>query len=270
MLLDLAKLTLNLTPDSLALRLVDSLASRTQRPPLDQVQRDAINQAQSLRYGTQASHTAWCWGEGPLVLMVHGWNGRAAQMAPLARHIAEQGYRAVALDITGHGDSPGARTQWQFFRSDLLQLLRALEQDIHTLIGHSAGALAMMAARHAGEVEASRYACICAPSHPFPPIEVIRRKLAPRPAVIQHYQALIAEQLGASWDDMQAGAFYRGLNAKTLLIYDQDDRIVSHQEGDKLSGFMPTAQLLKTQGYGHTRILTAPEVKAALTEFVGA
>lgn len=270
MLLDLAKLTLNLTPDSLALRLVDSLASRTQRPPLDQVQRDAINQAQPLRYGTQASHTAWCWGEGPLVLLVHGWNGRAAQMAPLARHIAEQGYRAVAIDITGHGDSPGTRTQWQFFRSDLLQLVRALDQDIHTLIGHSAGALAMMAARHAGEVGASRYACISAPSHPFPPIEVIRRKLAPRPAVINRYQALIAEQLGASWDDMQAGAFYRGLREKTLLICDQDDRIVNHHEGDKLSGLMPTAQLLKTQGYGHTRILNAQEVKDALTEFVGA
>lgn len=268
MLLDLAKLTLNITSDSLALRLVVSLASRTQRPPMDQAQRAAISQAQAIRYGEQATHTAWCWGEGPLVLLVHGWNGRAAQMAPLARQIAARGYRAVAPDITGHGGSPGTRTQWHFFRRDLLQLVNDLDQDIHTLIGHSAGALAMMAARHAGEIRASRYTCICAPSHPFPPIEVIRRKLSPRPAVISRYQRLIAEQLGASWEDMQAGTLYRGLNEKTLLIYDQDDRIVNHSEGDRLVGLSPSAQLMKTQGYGHNRILAAPEVMEALNRFV--
>lgn len=189
-------------------------------------------------------------------------------MAPLAMHIAEQGYRAVALDITGHGDSPGTRTEWQFFRHDLSQLFRELDQEIHTLIGHSASALAMMAARHAGEIRAGSYACICAPSHPFPPLEVIRRKLAPRPAVIDLYQAQIAEQLGASWEDMQAGAFYRGLSEKLLLIYDQDDRIVNHLEGDKLGELTPTAKLIKTQGYGHTRILSTQEVKDALTEFL--
>src|SRR3990167_2497755 len=99
MLLDLAKLTLNLTPDSLALRLVDALASRTQRPPLDQVQRDAIHQAQSLRYGTQASHTAWSWGEWPSG--ANGAPGQAYSRARLSRS-GPRHYRSRRLPRRTH------------------------------------------------------------------------------------------------------------------------------------------------------------------------
>ena len=48
---------------------------------------------------------AWSWGEGPTVLLVHGWEGRGSQMAAFAAPLAEAGFRAVAFDAPGAASS---------------------------------------------------------------------------------------------------------------------------------------------------------------------
>ena len=48
---------------------------------------------------------AWQWGEGPPVLLVHGWEGHAAQFAGFIPRLLEQGFSAVAFDAPAHGQS---------------------------------------------------------------------------------------------------------------------------------------------------------------------
>src|SRR4051812_35581367 len=36
------------------------------------------------------SIAAWSWGEGPTVLLVHGWEGRAAQLVPFVEPLLEE------------------------------------------------------------------------------------------------------------------------------------------------------------------------------------
>src|SRR3972149_4707596 len=47
------------------------------------------------------------WGAGPVVLMVHGWNGRGAQLGAFAPELVRAGYRVVTFDTPAHGRSPG-------------------------------------------------------------------------------------------------------------------------------------------------------------------
>lgn len=47
-------------------------------------------------------------GEGEPVLLLHGNPGSHADLMPLARKVAEAGFRAVVPDRPGHGRSPGA------------------------------------------------------------------------------------------------------------------------------------------------------------------
>ena len=49
----------------------------------------------------------WDWGEGPTVLLVHGWNGAAAQLAGYVQPLVDAGYHVVAFDQPGHGHSSG-------------------------------------------------------------------------------------------------------------------------------------------------------------------
>lgn len=84
-------------------------------------------------------------GEGTLVMAVHGWGGRAAQMLPLAMSLAGLGTKVVALDLPGHAG--GTKT-------DVKVVARALTTVADTIgppravIAHSLGAMATRLAFH--------------------------------------------------------------------------------------------------------------------------
>lgn len=269
MFIKLARYTLKVVPDSIAILITRALAAMTQRPPVSALEREAMTQATKLDYGDDNQNVAWLWGkEGPLVILIHGWGGRAAQMAPLALHVAQLGFRSVALDVTGHGDSPKRHTRWDYFLKDIAALTRSLNEDVHAYVAHSAGALTMMAARNLKGIHAQRYVCICAPSHPFPPVNVVEKKLRPKKGVVDRYKRYIAEQFETVWEKLQTGSSFAGVGAEMLLFYDQTDRFVPHIEGDKIHALCPGSRLIKTDGYSHLKILTAPELAKAVGEFL--
>lgn len=268
MLVTTAKILVRILPSGAAVKLVIALASRSRRPPVSPQEQALLDQAQQIRYGPKGENVAWSWGTGPVVILVHGWNGRASQMAPLAKAVADAGFRAVAIDITGHGSSPGRTASWTGFIRDVSLLSHALGGEVHAWIGHSAGGLALMAARAAGSISARRYACIAAPSYPFPPVEVVSKTLAPPQPVIRLYQQHLADQFAARWDALVEGAAYAGAGRNLLLVYDEKDRFVNHTEGDRIAHLCPGAHLFKTQAYSHTRILAAPETMTQVLGFL--
>lgn len=268
MVIQFTRFLLRLSPDWLGIRLIRTLAARTQRPRITEAQQHAMARADRLHYGPEGRHAAWVWGHGPLVILVHGWNGRAAQLAPLALDIAQRGYRCVAIDITGHGSSPGQRTAWACFIGDIAALSQSLGQEVYAYIGHSAGGLAMMATRALKGIQAQRYVCVCAPSHPFPPIDVIRQRLNPRASLIARYKHHIARQFQASWEELERGRAYVEAGSDLLLFYDEADRFVAHGEGDRIQRLAPRSRLAKTQSYGHTKVLGAPELAEAVGAFL--
>ena len=50
---------------------------------------------------------AWRWGQGPRVLLVHGFEGNRAQFAAIVEALVRRGFAAVALDVPAHGESAG-------------------------------------------------------------------------------------------------------------------------------------------------------------------
>ncbi len=249
MLIAIARFVINVVPEAMADSITRSLAAMTQRPRVSSFEQAAMAHASRMRYGENNKNVAWVWGDGPLVIFVHGWSGRAAQMAPLALHVANLGFRSVAIDVTGHGDSPKRHTRWDYFFRDIAVLSQSLHEEVYAYIGHSAGALSMMAARALKGIHAQRYACICAPSFPFPPINVIQKKLNPKESVVEHYKEFIAGQFETTF-------------------YDETDRFVNHREGDKIQTICPGAQVVKTRAYSHQQILAAPELAQTLGAFL--
>lgn len=83
-------------------------------------------------------------GEGPLVLLVHGfpesWYSWRCQLPVLA----EAGYRAVAIDVRGYGGSasPEAIEEYRMLRhvADNLALVKALGEESAVVVGHDWGA----------------------------------------------------------------------------------------------------------------------------------
>ncbi|MFC7574096.1 alpha/beta fold hydrolase [Klenkia terrae] len=91
-------------------------------------------------------------GEGPLVLLVHGypqfwWAWRHQLVA-----LAEAGYRAVAVDLRGYGgsDKPPRGYDLPTLSADVAAVVRALGEPDAVVVGHDWGGLVgwTMAALH--------------------------------------------------------------------------------------------------------------------------
>ena len=268
MLISLAKVVVKVVPESAGAALTRAMASLTRRPPVSAFERESMTQASQLQYGENGGNVAWAWGEGRLVIFVHGWGGRAAQMAPLAAQVARLGFRSIAIDVTGHGDSPKWRTSWADFLNDIAALSQSLHEEIYAYVGHSAGGLAVMAARQRRGIHAPRYFCVAAPSYPFPMINAIERKLNPGQAIVESCKTTIAKQFGTTWEQLQNGVCFENAGPDLLLCYDEADRFVDHSEGNRIQSLCPGARLVKTRGYGHQNILAAPELARAMSEFL--
>jgi hypothetical protein len=268
MIQTLARLAVRLLPTRAATRLTISLSNRVKRASIRPTEHAALACGAKLVYGPGNRMVAWSWGSGPPVVLIHGWGGRAAQMAPLALAVANAGYRAVAIDVEGHGDSPGRVTAWSCFGRNAAALADELGAPVYAYVGHSASGLAMMAARRAGTIQAERYVCIATPSYPFPPTRAVESQLRPPPKVMEEFRRYLASELQSNWNDLEEGDAFRACNGKLLLIYDMDDRYVRHEEADRIAAISEGTMVLKTRGYSHTKVLSAAETLRALPEFL--
>jgi non-heme chloroperoxidase len=92
------------------------------------------------------------WGKGPVVTFSHGWPLNADAWDGQMLFLAQNGFRAIALDRRGHGRS----TQVSFgndmngYADDLAAVIETLDLEDATLVGHSTGGgeVARYIARH--------------------------------------------------------------------------------------------------------------------------
>lgn len=94
---------------------------------------------------------------GPPVLLLHGFNQTAHSWDEIAERLDGDGFRAVALDQRGHGDSdraPGGDYGREVMADDAIRLADALAIGDCTIIGMSMGAVhaTLAAVRHPARV----------------------------------------------------------------------------------------------------------------------
>ena len=108
---------------------------------------------QQIAIDEQAGHYDWnghriaytSYGEGErTVVLIHGLLLSQKMHLPLARAIAERGYRAITLDVLGHGasDRPRDMTEYSMatFGQQVVGLLDALGVEDAVVLGTSLGA----------------------------------------------------------------------------------------------------------------------------------
>ena len=81
------------------------------------------------------------WGKGPAVTFSHGWPLNADMWDGQMLFLAQNGFRAIALDRRGHGRSSQATTgnDMNGYADDLAAVIEALDLNDVTVVGHSTG-----------------------------------------------------------------------------------------------------------------------------------
>jgi pimeloyl-ACP methyl ester carboxylesterase len=243
---------------------------RTRRCPESAAGQRAVASAERETLAVESIPVAvYSWGSGPVVLFIHGWSGRGSQGAALVKPLTAAGYRLIAIDAPGHGETPGNRT-------DILEcaaVVRAVSATygpVHGAITHSFGGMVLAYAMNHG-VMVDRVACISAPARVEFLVERFARTLRmPAPVVAGLNQRLEQRFDENIWDLVSADTNARNLAAPALVIHDVDDEGVPWQQGERIAAAWPGARFIRTQGLGHNRILRDPATIKMVVDFIAA
>lgn len=200
----------------------------------------------------------WELGSGPTVLLVHGWGGRSTDLKSVAVALAEQGLRAVAVDMPGHGRSPGRRTHLV----EMAQAVRSLAHHLGPLRGivtHSVGGAATVLALQEG-VEVERVALLAPPRRLQHAVARFGEAAKLPTAVEESLRRLLEERFGATiWEDLAVEASVGRIAVRALVVHDADDEEISIEDGRTVADVLG-GDFMGTEGLGHGRVLVDPDV----------
>ena len=209
---------------------------------------------------------AWRWGEGPVVLLAHGWGGCAGQMTPLVEPLVGAGFSVVAHDAPGHGESPGRRASIPSFAGAIERVATSMGH-LHGVVAHSMGgaAFSLAAARGLG---ARRAVYVGPPSDAAVWLNGFSRWLGlgaeATAALAVGAEALAGERI----DRLNSSWLGPRLGASLLVIHDREDREVPLADGERVAREAASGRLVVTEGLGHRRILRDPGVAKEAVRFL--
>lgn len=205
-------------------------------------------------------------GEGPTVLLVHGWQGRRSQLAKIAVDLSAKGYRVVTFDGPAHGSSAKKRTTLVEF-SEAVECAAKQFGPLHGIVGHSFGAAAVAIAMRKG-VQAERAVLI---SCPFSLRHVVSgfAKIVGLPSRSHEKMYPLMERLHqCAEDQLSFVSIGPDLQTACLLIHDVSDQYIPVTDGEMVSLTIDGAKLVRTKGLGHMRILQDERVVERVSQFI--
>jgi predicted alpha/beta hydrolase family esterase len=223
--------------------------------------------ARAVRRPRDAQGVAsWQWGEGPAVLLVHGWEGRGAQLGGFVDPLVAAGYRVVAFDAPAHGSSAGRSATL----ADYAEAIRSIGDAIgplHGLIAHSFGAPSAMLALSRG-LRARAAVFVAPPAHMESAARGFAAAFALPPPVQAAMRAAIETRVGLRFEEIDPIRLAPRRITPLLVLHDREDPEVAFAAGSALAHAWPGAALHPTDGLGHRRILRDPAAARAAARFI--
>ena len=197
----------------------------------------------------------YSWGEGPIILLVHGWAGRSTQFRKIISALVKENFRVVGFDGPAHGKSQGTSTNIHEFE----QVLRAVYKHVGVpegIIAHSFGGGAVLYAATQG-LEVKKLINIASPTIGDEIIATYLKTINGSERTKEFFKSYILQRTGKSFDEFTAMHFITRVSQSMplLLIHDAHDPEVPLIHAQKLKEIYRNAALFETQGLGHTRIL---------------
>ena len=253
-----------------AARLACPLLIRPRRSPTPDRERPLLAAARSIALpGKQGGLAGYAWGPkgAPTVVLVHGWSGRAGQLTGFVGPLVDAGYRVVAFDFAGHGQSAGRATH---LREMVTAVRQAVEREAGAVavVGHSLGGLAALHAVSEGAA-VEKLVLIGAPSCVETVTDSLSDLLGLDSPIRHRLERLLERRMGVPLAAFDSLAAKWRVKVPALIVHDCDDGDVPLAESERLTAGWPSARLHLTDGLGHIRVLQDDRLIARITDFIG-
>lgn len=209
------------------------------------------------------------WGDGPTILLVHGWGGNRLQLGAFVTPLVDAGYRVVAFDQPAHGDSPGKSTNILVV-ADSLEVVGRYYGPFHAILAHSLGTLG------------TSYALVNR-DFAHPTRLVYFGALNRLMDFIPRYQVMaqLNDEITAGLKQAIENSFGRDqlelitnetlvpqLPLPALLFHDRQDAITPISDSQAIARAWPGAQLIESDGLGHRRLLQDAKTIEQVVSFI--
>lgn len=206
----------------------------------------------------------------PVVLLVHGWGGHAAQMLPLAEAVAARGLRPVLVDMPAHGRSGGSMSALpQFARAIDYVAARLVQQgfELHALVAHSLGASAGAYAASRG-LPIQRLVLLAPPASPPEYTRLFAQVFGLSERTRAAMQRRIEARQGMPMPLFEPQALGPRVRVRTLIVHDRGDGVNRFADGQAYAHAIRDARFVATEGLGHRKMLKDAQVLGEVAIFV--
>lgn len=233
-------------------------------------------------------------GEGDFVFLLHGWGANKETFAPLVT-LLSAGYRAIAPDLPGFGETPEPTEDWNVGRYTdfIIHFIESFDAKRVILLGHSFGGRVILKLAEKEKLPFTVEKVILTGSAGILPKRGMdyhlrvgaykfgKKVLGSAPVKALFPDALKNMQKNAGSSDYAAASpvmrqiFVRVVNEdlapllprfsfETLLIWGENDAATPLSDGERMEREMPDAGLAKIAGAGHYAWLDQPHVFASI------
>ena len=208
---------------------------------------------------------AFSWGEGPAVLLVHGWSGHAGQMTQFVAPLTGAGFRAVAIDLPAHGASGGGLSSLIHFGKAISAAAEHFGP-LHGIVSHSLGGGGVIQA-FLGGVKANRAVLLAPPAQFHDYWGLFRSRMGMSHAVWRAMVERSERWLGVPFAEVHPEVGAPDMTTPALILHGTADRVCPVSEGRRLARLWPGARLLELDT-GHVSILRDARAVAETVEFI--
>jgi pimeloyl-ACP methyl ester carboxylesterase len=214
---------------------------------------------------------AWSWGTGPTVLLVHGWEGHAAQLVPFAGPLLDEGFRVVVFDMPAHGRSEGRLANVvkmaQAVREVAAEIASLAGEPLHAVIAHSLGGAASVLAMKQG-VSAEHVVLLAPVAEPRPFVRQTAKMLELSEERIEGLMEGFRRIVGGDFGLVDVRFVARQMDVPALIFHDPADREVPFEHGESIAYEWRHSRFVRLEGLGHRRLLKDPKVIEQTIRFV--
>ena len=209
------------------------------------------------------------WGDGPAVLLMHGWGGARAQMTGFVDPLLAAGYRVVAYDQPAHVESDGKGTNLLEI-APTMDLIAQQEGSFHAIIAHSFGTLitsyALANRNFPPPARLVYFGSFNRLMDSLPRFQVLARL---PDEIIEGLRAMIYENFGQDvLESITNEILTPQINIPTLMFHDTLDNVTPIEDSRTIAQVWKHARLIETEGLGHRGALQSKSIHEQVIHFL--
>ncbi|PIB35933.1 hypothetical protein BFP72_11275 [Reichenbachiella sp. 5M10] len=200
--------------------------------------------------------------DGPLVLMVHGWESNAASLSGIATPLAEAGYHTVLLNLPAHGYSKLKRTNLKMCSEALREVIEFLQPTApFSVVAHSFGSAVTTYALSKTRHTVDQLIFLTTPDRITDVFQEFANFIGLSPRAYEQLLTITENLIQEPIDRVNVSTLGSLIQHDGLLIiHDQSDRIIHIDKARSVHDAWDNATLEIIQNTGHYKMLWNEDV----------